>query len=93
MTDPKHPKLIRSFEDFADALETGRYEFYSRNQEEEWGCRFEHPHYVMWSRNYPENRYSEDTLSRNELFQLFMNYKLATLKQRLRKKDGNPGDP
>jgi hypothetical protein len=85
-----NPELISSFEDFADLLESGRYEFYSRHQEEEWGCRFEHPYYIKWNRNYLENKFSEEILSRNELFKLFGNYKLVHLKRGLRKRDGDP---
>jgi hypothetical protein len=69
---------------FLNRLRTGEAEFYSRHQEEEWGCRSgEEGGFIVWSRNTLENRDDVTAITEAQARQLFSRYTVDTLRRGL----------
>ncbi len=64
--------MIEEIADLIARLKNGDVEFYTRFQEEEWGCRYlGDGRYLRWTRNYMENRETSEEMSERELTALF----------------------
>lgn len=78
-------------EPFIDTLENGAVEFYTRHQEEEWGCRYlGGGWFLKWSRNACEGRYTEELLTEAEVRRIFAGYSLERLLASLVKRGALP---
>ncbi len=78
---------MTTLEHFIDRLKGGEVEFYTRHQEEEWGCRhLGGGQFVKWSRNPFTGQQTEELLTETQVRRLFGRYSperlLASLVER-----------
>ncbi|MBN1186642.1 MAG: hypothetical protein JXR90_15430 [Spirochaetes bacterium] len=78
---------MNNLQKFIERLKQGDVEFYTRFQEEEWGCRYlGNGRFERWRRNYMENRNEIEELDEAGVHNLFANYSGDPLLKGLLKK-------
>ena len=78
---------MNNLQKFIERLKQGDVEFYTRFQEEEWGCRYlGNGRFKRWRRNYMENRNESEELDEDDVRKLFANYSGDLLLKGLLKK-------
>ncbi|MBN1618964.1 hypothetical protein JW887_06540 [Candidatus Dojkabacteria bacterium] len=67
--------LTKEIQVFTQKIKSGKFEFYTRFQEEKWGCKYlGMGQFLHWSRNVFEKRYAQKILNEKQLCDILVRY-------------------